>query len=110
MAADMARELRPHSVAAVSIWMGGVDTERARAYDATLPPGARPSVRRESTQFTGRVIAALYKQDDLMDYSGRALIGAELGAWLGVTDVDGTTLDPSATASGARPSFTPPWR
>jgi NAD(P)-dependent dehydrogenase (short-subunit alcohol dehydrogenase family) len=30
MAADMAKELRPHNVTAVSIWMGGLDTERAR--------------------------------------------------------------------------------
>ena len=91
MAADMAKELRPHNVAAVSVWMGGLDTERARAYIASLPPEARPTVKRESPQFTGRVIAALYASDDLMDLSGRALIGAELGARLGVTDIDGST-------------------
>jgi NAD(P)-dependent dehydrogenase (short-subunit alcohol dehydrogenase family) len=90
MAADMAKELRPHNVAAVSIWMGGLDTERARAYIDALPPEARPTDRRESPQFTGRVIAALYAADDLMRYSGRALIGAELGARLGVTDIDGS--------------------
>jgi NAD(P)-dependent dehydrogenase (short-subunit alcohol dehydrogenase family) len=91
MAADMAKELRPHGVAAVSIWMGGLDTERARAYIASLPPGDRPTGERESPRFTGRVIAALYGAEDLMDLSGRALIGAELGARLGVTDVDGAT-------------------
>jgi NAD(P)-dependent dehydrogenase (short-subunit alcohol dehydrogenase family) len=90
MAADMAKELRPHNVAAVSIWMGGLDTERARAYLATLPPEAKPAVKRESPQFTGRVIAALYAADDFLDYSGRALIGAELGARFGVTDIDGS--------------------
>jgi hypothetical protein len=26
----------------------------------------------------------------MIDYSGRALIGAELGSFLGVTDIDGT--------------------
>jgi hypothetical protein len=36
------------------------------------------------------VIAALYAADDLMSYSGRTLIGAELGARLGVTDIDGS--------------------
>jgi NAD(P)-dependent dehydrogenase (short-subunit alcohol dehydrogenase family) len=91
MAADMAKELRPHGVAAVSIWMGGLDTERARAYIASLPPEDRPTGERESPRFTGRVIAALYGAEDLMDLSGRALIGAELGARLGVTDVDGGT-------------------
>src|SRR5712664_1897483 len=37
MAADMAKELRPYNIAAVSIWMGPLDTERARAYLASLP-------------------------------------------------------------------------
>ncbi|MFE6163995.1 SDR family NAD(P)-dependent oxidoreductase [Streptomyces sp. NPDC056486] len=90
MAADMAKDLRPHDVAAVSIWMGGLDTERARAHFAALPAEARPTGRRESPQFTGRVIAALYAADDLMQLSGRALIGAELGAHLGITDIDGS--------------------
>jgi NAD(P)-dependent dehydrogenase (short-subunit alcohol dehydrogenase family) len=90
MAADMAKELRPHNVAAVSIWMGALDTERARAYLSSLPPASRPTAKRESPQFTGRVIAALYDSDQRMQLSGRALIGAELGAFLGVTDVDGS--------------------
>ena len=90
MAADMAKELRPFNVAAISIWMGPLDTERARAYLAKLPEDARPKLRRESPQFTGRLIAALYGSDERMKLSGRALIGAELGARLGVTDIDGT--------------------
>ncbi|MCI2416212.1 SDR family NAD(P)-dependent oxidoreductase [Saccharopolyspora sp. K220] len=90
MAADMAKELRPHNVAAVSIWMGGLDTERARAYLASLPPESRSTDKRESPEFTGRVVAALYAADDFMHYSGRAMIGAELGARLGVTDIDGS--------------------
>jgi NAD(P)-dependent dehydrogenase (short-subunit alcohol dehydrogenase family) len=86
-----AQKAGPHNVAAVSIWMGGLDTERARAWIASLPPEARPTAKRESPQFTGRVIAALYASGDLMHYSGRALIGAELGAQFGVTDIDGST-------------------
>jgi NAD(P)-dependent dehydrogenase (short-subunit alcohol dehydrogenase family) len=90
MAADMAKELRPHNVAAVSIWMGGLDTERVRAHIESLPPNAVSMSERESPQFTGRVISALYASDDLMRLSGRTLIGAELGARLGVTDIDGS--------------------
>jgi NAD(P)-dependent dehydrogenase (short-subunit alcohol dehydrogenase family) len=90
MAADMAKELRPHNVAAVSIWMGHLSTERANVVRAAMPAEKRVSVPLESTQFTGRVIAALYAHDDLMSYSGRTLIGAELGAQFGITDVDGT--------------------
>src|SRR5258705_947275 len=66
MAADMAKELRPRNVAAVSIWMGGLDTERARAYVASLPADARPIGKRESPQFTGRLIAALFLARELM--------------------------------------------
>jgi hypothetical protein len=35
------------------------------------------------------VIAALYVSDQRMKLSGHALIGAELGAKFGVTDIDG---------------------
>jgi NAD(P)-dependent dehydrogenase (short-subunit alcohol dehydrogenase family) len=90
MAADMAKELRKYNVAAVSIWMGGLDTERARAYLATLPEESRLGVKRESPQFTGRIIAALYASAELMDLSGQALIGAELGLRFNVTDIDGS--------------------
>jgi hypothetical protein len=89
MAADMAKELRPYNIATVSIWMGPLDTERARAYLASLPKDSLPKLRRESPQFTGKVVAALYASDQRMTLSGHALIGAELGAKLGVTDVDG---------------------
>jgi NAD(P)-dependent dehydrogenase (short-subunit alcohol dehydrogenase family) len=90
MAADMAKEFRPYHVAAISIWMGFLDTERARAYIAGLPDDQKPSTKRESPAFTGRVIAALYSSGQLMDLSGQALIGAELGETLGVTDLDGS--------------------
>jgi NAD(P)-dependent dehydrogenase (short-subunit alcohol dehydrogenase family) len=89
MVADMAKELRPHGVAAVSIWMNGLDTERARAWLDSLPPDRRPTLQRESPQFTGRVIEALFRSDQRMALSGRALIGAELGAMLDVTDTSG---------------------
>jgi NAD(P)-dependent dehydrogenase (short-subunit alcohol dehydrogenase family) len=55
MAADFAKELRPHNIAAVSIWMGGLDTERARAYLARMPDESRPKTKRESPQFTGKL-------------------------------------------------------
>src|ERR1700704_1596680 len=82
MAADFAKELRPHNIAAVSIWMGGLDTERARAYLASMPDELRPKTKRESPQFTGKVIAALYESNRRMELRGRALIGAEVGGKL----------------------------
>jgi NAD(P)-dependent dehydrogenase (short-subunit alcohol dehydrogenase family) len=105
MAADMAKELRPHNVAAVSIWMNGLDTERARAYLASLPADLRPNLKRESPQFTGRVIAALYQSELRMALSGHALIGAELGARLGVTDLDGSAPASLRAALGGPPEL-----
>jgi len=102
MAADMAKELRPHNVAAVSIWMGGLDTERVRAL---LPAAALAG--RETPQFTGRVIAALYASSGLLGYSGRAMIGAELGAELGVTDLDGSSPRSARHSLGAPPDLHP---
>ena len=85
----MAKELRPYSVAAVSIWMGNVDTERSRAYSATVSQKWRGGLQLESSRFTGRVIATLYASEERMLLSGQALIGAELAERLGVLDIDG---------------------
>jgi hypothetical protein len=60
-----------------------------RAYLASMPDESRPKTKRESPQFTGKVVAALYESNLRMELSGRALIGAELGAKLGESGVDG---------------------
>jgi hypothetical protein len=49
------------------------------------------------------VIAALYRSPELMRLSGRTLIGAELGAHLGVTDFDGTVPVSYRDTLGASP-------
>jgi NAD(P)-dependent dehydrogenase (short-subunit alcohol dehydrogenase family) len=89
MVADMAKELRPHNVAAVSIWMGSVATERTMAWLEQHPVEQRSRPFLESTQFTGRLIAALYASELRMRYTGQAVIGAELAWALGVTDISG---------------------
>jgi NAD(P)-dependent dehydrogenase (short-subunit alcohol dehydrogenase family) len=105
MAADMAKELRPYNVAAISIWMGFLNTERARAYIAGLPEDQKPTTKRESPEFTGRVIAALYVSGCAMDISGQALIGAELGKKLGITDLDGSVPMSYRETLGAPPEL-----
>jgi NAD(P)-dependent dehydrogenase (short-subunit alcohol dehydrogenase family) len=91
MAHDMAVDLEPFDVAAVSIWMGLLRTERTEAALAAAPGryGALAAMA-ESPEFTGRVIAALACHPDRMRWTGQVLIGAELGEALGVVDVDGT--------------------
>lgn len=87
---DMAHDLRPFNVASLSIWMGVLNTERLQLAAAANPEQYAPFLQMaESPEFTGRVIDALYRDPKLMEKSGRALIGAEAGFELGVTDIDG---------------------
>jgi NAD(P)-dependent dehydrogenase (short-subunit alcohol dehydrogenase family) len=111
MAADMAKELRPYGVSANSIWMGGLKTERTLAWLNTLPADSpRRQLQMESPQFTGRVIAALYASDQRMALSGQALIGAELGQQLGVTDIDGGQPPSHRATMGGPPELHPSLR
>lgn len=86
ISADMAEELAPFGVAAVSLYPGLVRTE---AVLAAAAQGAFDLSQSESPEFTGRVIAALAEDPQLMAKSGRALVVAAVAAELGVTDVDG---------------------
>ncbi|WP_027944599.1 SDR family NAD(P)-dependent oxidoreductase [Amycolatopsis taiwanensis] len=92
MAHDMAVDLKPFDVAAVSIWMGLLRTERTEAALKAFPERyGKLTEMAESPEFTGRVIAALAGHPDRMRWSGRVLVGAEVGKDLGVVDVDGTS-------------------
>lgn len=107
MAADMAKELRPYNVAAVSIWMGSLDTERSRVLRSRLPESEIQGKKLESPQFTGRVISALYNSQDRMALSGQALIGAELGFKFGVKDVNGSCPASYRNTLGSPPELHP---
>ena len=106
---DMAVDFRPFGVSVISIWLGLQRTERTRANLLRHPdrygPGELGTIS-ESPEFTGRVIDAVDRWPQKLELSGTALIGAELGAFLGVTDVDGGT---AAVPTGVprRPSALP---
>ena len=84
MAMAMAHELRPHNVAAVSLYPGLVRTELimkdAKFFDLT---------NSESPQFLGRAVAALAADPNIMEKSGSVLVAAALGLEYGFTDIDG---------------------
>ncbi|ONI69451.1 short-chain dehydrogenase [Kribbella sp. ALI-6-A] len=84
MVACMAHDLRPHGVAAVSLYPGLVRTESvlraAEFFDMSDS---------ESPQFIGRAVAALAADPDVMRYSGQVVRSAALGREYGFTDVDG---------------------
>ena len=78
MMADMAVDLAPHGVAAISYWPGFILTDAVKA----MPPEMLPEDLRamlpqwETPEFTGLVIDALSRDKKLMEMSGQALIGA----------------------------------
>ncbi len=90
MAADMAVDLREADVAALSIWMGSLATERLLAMIAAEPAKyGHLADSLETPEFTGQVIWALFNDPDIMTLSGQTVIGAEMGRRYGVTDRDG---------------------
>ena len=75
----------------VSLWPGLVRTERVEKYAAQLPELAH--VRSESQRFTGRAVAALAADPDVLRHTGRALASRDLADLYGFTDVDGSLPD-----------------
>ncbi|MFD4422910.1 SDR family NAD(P)-dependent oxidoreductase [Agromyces sp. NPDC058484] len=106
MAHDMAVDLRPYNVTAVSIWMGLLRTERTmRVLDADPAWYRGVDLITESPEFTGRAIAALDADPDKLRYTGRVVVAAELGAVLGVVDVDGRVPASRRPILGDPPRF-----
>ncbi|MCK0176443.1 SDR family NAD(P)-dependent oxidoreductase [Mycolicibacterium sp. F2034L] len=90
MAADMAFDFRDVGIAAVSIWMGSLLTDRVRAIIAGNPEKFGHILdSAETPELTGHVIWALAHDADLMAVSGQTLIGAELAVKYGITDEGG---------------------
>jgi NAD(P)-dependent dehydrogenase (short-subunit alcohol dehydrogenase family) len=91
LAAVYAEHFRTFGVAAVSLWPGYVATERLLDM-AETDPGTRQLKDKfglESTEFSGRVIGALYDDPDLLSLSGKTLLNAEIAERYGVKDLDG---------------------
>jgi len=84
LTADMAREAEQLNIAVVSLYPGLVRTESvmraAEYFDMS---------NSESPQFTGRVIAALANDPDLMSRTGKVWVGAALADEYGIEDIDG---------------------
>ena len=93
MTADMAVELRPSGVTAVSLYPGLVRTEKVMEAAAWLD-----LTNSESPEFIGRAVAALAGDPDVMRHTGAVLVAASLAAEYGFTDIDGTAPRPLTLA------------
>jgi NAD(P)-dependent dehydrogenase (short-subunit alcohol dehydrogenase family) len=89
-AADMAVDFAGTGVAAISLWMGPLLTERfARALAERPDQYEGFAAVAETPHFTGHLIAALAADPDLISLNGQTLIGAELGQRYGIVDAGG---------------------
>ena len=89
-AADMAVDFKPFGIAALSIWMGPLLTERLKLLIAEHPEKfGNLAETAETPEFTGHVIWALFSDPSLMDLSGQTVIGAEIAVKYGVKDTGG---------------------
>lgn len=104
MTRDMAIELKPHGVSAITLWQGLTLTERARENLATVPDKMTRSVtgqKGSSVEHPGRVIAAMACDPDILARSGGEFITAELAREYGVTDDDGSWVESMRDARGS---------
>lgn len=91
LAFGMARELRPHDVAALALYPGFVRTERVLA--AFAAGGQDPDAEGgpdQSPRYTGRAVVALAADPEVLRHSGGAVPVGDLAAEYGFTDVDGS--------------------
>jgi NAD(P)-dependent dehydrogenase (short-subunit alcohol dehydrogenase family) len=92
MTSDMAHELKPHGVTAVSLYPGLVRTElvlAAKVFDLS---------NSESPEFIGRVVAALAADPQVSSRTGKVLVAAAVAEEYGVTDIDGRRPRPLTLA------------
>jgi NAD(P)-dependent dehydrogenase (short-subunit alcohol dehydrogenase family) len=88
-AADMAVDLKDFNVAALSIWMGALQTDRLKmVIESDREKYGYLENVTETPEFTGHVIWALFNDPALMDISGQTVIGAEMATKYGIKDRD----------------------
>ena len=93
------------NVAAVSVWMGALTTERLVGMMEAMPERfAHLEGELESPDYTGHVAWAIYNDPDIMRFNGNTLIGAETGKAFGLTDIDGKFPPSVRDTTGAAPA------
>jgi NAD(P)-dependent dehydrogenase (short-subunit alcohol dehydrogenase family) len=93
------------NVAAVSIWMGALTSERLLEMMAVAPDKFRHlEGQLESTELTGHLAWALFNDPKMMDYNGKTLVGADLARTYGITDIGGNYAPSFSEGTGIRPT------
>ena len=87
LAHDMEHDLRGTGVAAVSLWLGPLVTERSVIARETNPEQYEGFIATaENPEFSAHILDAIARAPNRDELSGQTLIGAEIARGLGVTD------------------------
>jgi dehydrogenase/reductase SDR family protein 1 len=91
MTKDMAFELKPYNVTAVSLWPGLVKTEKNIDYEEYLDTTQHIDLKGhgETPLFTGRIVAALAADTKVHSNNGQVLTNSSVAKSHGITDIDG---------------------
>ena len=84
LTADMAHEAAKFNIAVLSLYPGLVRTESVMRHAQDFDMS-----NSESPQFTGRVVAALANDPNIMSKTGKVWVGAALAEEYGIQDIDG---------------------
>ena len=93
------------NVAAVSVWMGSLTTERLQGMMEAMP-ALRQQLEGtlESAGYTGHVAWAMFHDPEMVaKFNGRTVIGAEVGKDYGITDIAGKFPPSVRQGTGASP-------
>jgi dehydrogenase/reductase SDR family member 1 len=93
LTADTAIELEPHGVTVLSLYPGLVRTEKVMEAAQWLD-----LTNSESPEFSGRAVAALAADRDVIRHTGKVLVAASVAIDYGFTDVDGASPRPLTLA------------
>jgi NAD(P)-dependent dehydrogenase (short-subunit alcohol dehydrogenase family) len=93
MTFGLARELKPHNIAALALAPGFMRTERvAGAFEAA---GSKDYLNfTESPEYVGRAVVAVASDSKVLEKSGRVLAVGDLAEEYGFTDIDGRRIPP----------------
>jgi NAD(P)-dependent dehydrogenase (short-subunit alcohol dehydrogenase family) len=100
------------NVAAVSIWMGSLTTERLLGMMEAMPE-LRSNLEGslESAGYTGHVAWTMYNDPEMFArFNGRTVIGAEVGKDYGITDLEGKFPPSVRDSTGASPPQFHPYK
>jgi NAD(P)-dependent dehydrogenase (short-subunit alcohol dehydrogenase family) len=93
------------NVAAVSIWMGALTSERLLEMIAAEPDKFKHlEGQLESTGLTGHIAWALFNDPEMMAYNGKTLVGADVAKSYGITDLGGNYAPSFREQTGIAPA------